>query len=153
MFVFYFGIMADLTPPVALAAFAAAPIARESGMKIGLQAVRVAIAGFVIPFMAVYAPTIMLQEGGPLANAIGFWPAVAYTVTKCLLAILLWGAVAVGWMGGRLKLWERLWAFAAAAMLIAALPITDEVGLAGSIAFLAWIGWKSRRGRSAAARP
>ncbi|MDH5539337.1 MAG: TRAP transporter fused permease subunit, partial [Rhizobacter sp.] len=63
MFVFYFGIMADLTPPVALAAFAAAPIARESGMKIGLQAMRIAIAGFVVPFMAVYAPALMLQGG------------------------------------------------------------------------------------------
>ncbi|MDH5709756.1 MAG: TRAP transporter permease, partial [Hylemonella sp.] len=60
MFVFYFGIMADLTPPVALAAFAAAPIARESGMKIGLQAMRIAIAGFIVPFMAVYAPALML---------------------------------------------------------------------------------------------
>ncbi|MEO7107759.1 MAG: TRAP transporter permease, partial [Rhodoferax sp.] len=48
MFVFYFGIMADLTPPVALAAFAAAPIARESGLKISVQAIRVAIAGFIV---------------------------------------------------------------------------------------------------------
>ena len=61
MFVFYFGIMADLTPPVALAAFAAAPIAKESGMKIGMQAMRIAIAGFIVPFMAVDAPALMLQ--------------------------------------------------------------------------------------------
>jgi TRAP transporter 4TM/12TM fusion protein len=64
MFVFYFGILADLTPPVALAAFAAAPIAQESGMKIGVQAIKIALAGFVIPFMAVYAPALMLQPGG-----------------------------------------------------------------------------------------
>ena len=56
MFVFYFGIMADLTPPVALAAFAAAPMAKVSGMKIGVQAVRIALPGFVIPYMAVYDP-------------------------------------------------------------------------------------------------
>ena len=49
MFVFYFGIMADLTPPVALAAFAAAPMAKESGLKIGVQAVRIALPGFVDP--------------------------------------------------------------------------------------------------------
>src|SRR5699024_4825646 len=61
MFVFYFGIMADLTPPVALAAFAAAPIARETGLKISLQALRVAAAGFVVPYMAVYSPALMLQ--------------------------------------------------------------------------------------------
>ncbi len=63
MFVFYFGIMADLTPPVALAAFAAAPFARESGMKIGVQAVRIALAGFIVPFMAVYSPALLLQGG------------------------------------------------------------------------------------------
>jgi TRAP-type uncharacterized transport system fused permease subunit len=61
MFVFYFGIMADLTPPVALAAFAAASIAKESAMKIGIKAVQIAIAGFVIPYMAVYSPALMLQ--------------------------------------------------------------------------------------------
>ena len=49
MFVFYFGIMADLTPPVALACFAAAPIAKESGLKISFEAIKVAMAGFVIP--------------------------------------------------------------------------------------------------------
>ncbi|MDO7919876.1 TRAP transporter large permease subunit, partial [Pseudomonas aeruginosa] len=47
MFVFYFGILADLTPPVALACFAAAPIAKERGLKISFWAVRIALAGFV----------------------------------------------------------------------------------------------------------
>ena len=61
MFVFYFGIMADLTPPVALAAFAAASIAKASPMKIGWKATHIAIAGFVIPYMAVYDPSLMLQ--------------------------------------------------------------------------------------------
>ena len=72
MFVFYFGILADLTPPVALACFAAAPIARESGLKISFEAIKVAAAGFVIPYMAVYTPALMLQAGGPLAAEIGY---------------------------------------------------------------------------------
>ncbi len=63
MFVFYFGIMADLTPPVALAALAAASIAKAPFMKIGFKATQIAIAGFVIPFMAVYDPSLMLQGG------------------------------------------------------------------------------------------
>ena len=72
MFVFYFGIMADLTPPVALAAFAAAPMAKESGLKIGVQAVKIALPGFVIPYMAVYDPTLMLQPvPGSKAPATG----------------------------------------------------------------------------------
>lgn len=146
MFVFYFGIMADLTPPVALAAFAAAPIARESGMKIGLQAMRVAVAGFVVPFMAVYSPALMLQDGGALADGIGYVPAVIYVVFKALVAIGLWGAVAVGFLLGPLAWWERLWAFAAAAMLVAALPMTDQLGFAAAAAFVGWHVWRRRGG-------
>ena len=69
MFVFYFGIMADLTPPVALAAFAAASIAKVPAMKIGFKATQIAIAGFVIPFMAVYDPALMMQ-GDPTVIAV-----------------------------------------------------------------------------------
>src|SRR3546814_7965413 len=54
-------------------------------------ACRIALAGFVIPFMAVYAPALMLQPGDPRADVIGFWPAVAYVVGKAILAIGLWG--------------------------------------------------------------
>ena len=150
MFVFYFGIMADLTPPVALAAFAAAPIARESGMKIGLQAMRVAIAGFVVPFMAVYSPALMLQDGGPLAESIGYAPAVAYVLLKALVAIALWGAVAVGFLLRPIAWWERAWAFAAAILLVASLPATDGVGFAAAALFVAWHWWGSRARPAAA---
>ncbi len=146
MFVFYFGILADLTPPVALACFAAAPIARESGLRISFEAVKVAAAGFVIPFMAVYTPALMLQGGGPLADSIGYLPAVIYIVIKAALAIALWGAAVIGWLGHRLALWERALAMAAAFTLIAALPLTDEVGfaLAAMFGFLWWRGQKAQ---------
>jgi TRAP-type uncharacterized transport system fused permease subunit len=130
MFVFYFGILADLTPPVALACFAAAPIAKESGLKISMEAIKVAAAGFVIPFMAVYTPALMLQAGGPLADAIGYWPAVAYIVFKTVLCIGLWGAAVIGWVGRPLGWPLRILAVAAAVTLIAALPMTDEAGFA-----------------------
>ncbi len=144
MFVFYFGIMADLTPPVALAAFAAAPIARESGMKIGMQAIRIAVAGFAVPFMAVYEPIIMLQEGGPLSEKFGFWPAFAYMFIKALLSILLWGAAAIGHLRTPLNRWERIWAFAAIALMLATYPLSDELGFAACAAFLVWHFWRSR---------
>ncbi|MCT7376107.1 TRAP transporter permease [Chelativorans salis] len=130
MFVFYFGILADLTPPVALACFAAGPIARESGLKISMEAIKIAAAGFVIPFMAVYTPALMLQDGGPLAETIGYAPAVAYIVLKASLAIALWGAAVIGYLRRPLAAWERLLGAAAAFTLIAALPITDEIGFA-----------------------
>ena len=140
MFVFYFGILADLTPPVALACFAAAPIAKESGLKISFEAIKVAAAGFVVPFMAVYTPALMLQDGGALAGAIGYWPAVAYIVLKALIALALWGACVIGWLGRPLAIWERAIAVAAAFTLVAALPITDEIGfgLAAVFGLLLW---------------
>lgn len=137
MFVFYFGILADLTPPVALACFAAGPIARENGLKISLEAVKIAAAGFVIPFMAVYTPALMLQDGGPLAQSVGYAAAVAYIVFKAGLAIGLWGAAVIGYLRRPLAIWERLLGAAAAFTLIAALPVTDGIGFALAGLFLA----------------
>ncbi|RCW87074.1 TRAP transporter permease [Paracoccus lutimaris] len=144
MFVFYFGILADLTPPVALACFAAAPIAKESGLRISFEAVKVAAAGFVVPFMAVYTPALMLQDGGPLAQAFGYWPAVVYITTKTVLAVGLWGIAVIGWLGRPLAIWERALAMAASFTLIAALPLTDEVGFALTAAFAGLI-WMRRQ--------
>ncbi|MCP3056071.1 TRAP transporter permease [Aurantimonas marianensis] len=145
MFVFYFGILADLTPPVALACFAAAPIAKAPGLKISMEAVKVALAGFIIPFMAVYTPALMLQDGGPLAEAIGYWPAVAYVVFKACLAIGLWGAAAIGFLVAPLKWWERLLAAVAAFTLIAALPLTDEIGFGLAALMIGWHLWQVRK--------
>jgi TRAP transporter 4TM/12TM fusion protein len=142
MFVFYFGIMADLTPPVALAAFAASSIAKASGMRIGLQCMRIAIAGFVVPFMAVYAPALMLQSDS--------WLASAYVFCKALIAIALWGGASIGYFFAPLAWWQRLLATAAAFLLVVALPITDEIGFALALLFVA-TDWLKRRRRAAAA--
>jgi TRAP transporter 4TM/12TM fusion protein len=136
MFVFYFGIMADLTPPVALAAFAAAPIAGVSGLKISIQALRVAIAGFIVPFMAVYSPALMLQSGD--------WLDTTWIVFKALVAIAMWGAGAIGFLITRLNMVERVVAIGSASLLVVALPLTDELGLGLIAAFVAWHVWRSR---------
>ncbi|MDP3315413.1 MAG: TRAP transporter large permease subunit, partial [Devosia sp.] len=150
MFVFYFGILADLTPPVALACFAAAPIAKENGLKISMEAIKVAAAGFVIPFMAVYTPALMLQDGGPLADQIGYIPAVIYIVAKVVLAIGLWGAAVIGFLGGRLGWPLRALGMVAAFTLVAALPLTDEIGFALALLF-AGLAWRQMRAHAAAA--
>jgi TRAP transporter 4TM/12TM fusion protein len=138
MFVFYFGIMADLTPPVALAAFAAASIAKESPMKIGFKATQIAIAGFVIPFMAVYSPELMMQGNWTIAST-------AYVVVKALLAIVLWGAAAVGFLSAPLKMGERIFVAIAALLLVAAVPWTDEAGFVMAAAFFGWHFLQKRR--------
>ncbi len=144
MFVFYFGIMADLTPPVALAAFAAAPMAKESGLKIGIQAVKIALPGFVIPYMAVYDPTLMLQPVPGLEGG-AYWLAVAYIVVKASLAMVLWGVASVGYFLKPLAWWERIWAAVAAGFLVAAIPLTDEIGFVLSALFVGFHIWQTRR--------
>ncbi|MBW6420975.1 TRAP transporter permease [Rhizobium sp. XQZ8] len=144
MFVFYFGIMADLTPPVALAAYAAAPMAKESGMKIGVQAVKLAIAGFLVPYMAVYTPALMLQDPGPLSAYIGYWGEVAYVFVKTCAGIVLWGATVVGFLFARLAIWERMLAFLAGVLLVLALPWTDELGWVMTVALIGWHWWRTK---------
>jgi TRAP transporter 4TM/12TM fusion protein len=138
MFVFYFGIMADLTPPVALAALAASSIAKESYMKIGLKAMQIAVAGFVVPFMAVYDPALMLQ--GP-------WLDATYMVFKALIAIGLWGAAAIGYFWAPIGYAWRTLATIGAGLLVVALPITDSVGFILAAVFLAAQVVKARRAR------
>jgi TRAP-type uncharacterized transport system fused permease subunit len=138
--------MADLTPPVALACFAAAPMAKTSGLKISLQAVKLAAAGFIIPFLAVYTPSLMLQDGGWMAAAFGYPVEVVYIVVKACAGIGLWSAAAVGFMFVRLGLMERLLAFAGGLSLLLALPFTDELGFA---LFVIIVGLQWWRGRTA----
>ena len=148
MFVFYFGIMADLTPPVALAAFAAASIAKASPMRIGWKATHIAIAGFVIPYMAVYDPALMLQSG---ADGNLSLLDVLYVVFKTVVAIGLWGGAAIGFLRAPLNWAERIFAFAAASLLVAAVPLTDQAGFALSALFVSWHLWRTRAMRNAKA--
>ena len=146
MFVFYFGIMADLTPPVALACFAAAPMAKTSGLKISIQAVKLAAAGFVIPFMAVYTPSLMLQDGGWIAQTFGYPVEVAYIVFKACSGIGLWGVAMVGFLLVKAGWIERALFFIAGLLLILALPLTDEAGFALGVVL---VGFQIVRARAA----
>ncbi|WP_300303068.1 TRAP transporter permease [Ferrovibrio sp.] len=143
MFVFYFGIMADLTPPVALAALAASSIAKESHMKIAVTATKIGIAGYVVPFMAVYTPALMLQGGT--------WFDTAYVLFKAVIAVGLWGGAASAWLLGPMSWPERIWATAAAFLFVVALPVTDEIAAALTVSFLVFHWWKIRRAKTTAA--
>ena len=141
MFVFYFGIMADLTPPVALAAFAAAPIAKESGMKIGVRAVQIAVAGFVVPYMAVYSPELMVQGDAG-------WLATLYVVGKTVLAVMLWGVTVIGYLRAHANLFERVLAFVAACLLVMAIPVSDSAGFLLAALMFAMHWWRTRAPRA-----
>src|SRR6201999_3575786 len=151
MFAFYYGIMADLSPPVALAALAAAPIAKENPDKIAWEAMRIALAGYVIPFIFVYSPSLMLQPGDPLAPLLGFYGAVAFATFKALVAIGLFGMVAIGFLFTRMTLAERVLAFAAALCLLGDFRFSDTAGFALTVAIVLW-QWRQRpRARAVAA--
>ncbi|MBB5049758.1 TRAP transporter 4TM/12TM fusion protein [Rhodopseudomonas rhenobacensis] len=143
MFAFYYGIMADLSPPVALAALAAAPIARENPDKIGWEAMRIALAGYVIPFIAVYSPALMLQPGDPMAAKIGFYGAVVYATVKALVAIGLFGMAAIGFLFTRMSALERIVALAGGLCLLGEFPYSDWVGFPLALAIVAW-QWRQR---------
>nr|GAJ31296.1 hypothetical protein BDOA9_0104730 [Bradyrhizobium sp. DOA9] len=143
MFAFYYGIMADLSPPVALAALAAAPIAKENPDKIGWEAMRIALAGYVIPFIFVYSPALMLQPGDPMAVKLGFYGAVALASFKALVAIGLFGMVAIGFLFTRLTVIERLIALGAALCLLGEFPFSDTAGFVLAAALVLW-QWRQR---------
>ncbi|WP_194404639.1 TRAP transporter permease [Bradyrhizobium sp. CCBAU 53351] len=143
MFAFYYGIMADLSPPVALAALAAAPIAKENPDKIGWEAMRIALAGYVIPFIFVYSPALMLQAGDPMAAKLGFYGAVALASLKALVAIALFGMVAIGFLFTRLTLIERLVGLGAAFCLLGEFAFSDTAGFVLAAALVLW-QWRQR---------
>ncbi|MBI1209485.1 MAG: TRAP transporter fused permease subunit [Azospirillum sp.] len=145
MFCFYFGIMADLTPPVALAALAASSISKAGYMETGLLASRVAMAGYVIPFMAVYDPALLLQSSD-LFDTV-------YMIAKAILAICLWGGAVVGYFWTPLGWHGRIVATTAAFFLVVAAQWTDGVGFALAALFMVWQGFVVARTRHAAAPP
>jgi len=121
MFVFYFGLLADLTPPVALAAFAAAGIAKADPTRTGFQAVRLALAGFLIPFIFVYDNSLLLLN----TTVTG---AVLITLTATAGIILL-AAGAIGHILIPATLYERACFIAGSLFLIIPGLITDTAGL------------------------
>ena len=150
MFAFYYGIMADLSPPVALAALAAAPIAKENPDRIGWEAMRIALAGYVIPFIFVYSPALMLQAGDPMAVQLGFYGAVALAMLKALVAIGLFGIVAIGFLFTRLTWLEIVVAFVAALCLLGEFAFSDTIGFALAAAVVVW-QWRQRSRNAVAA--
>ena len=84
MFMVYFGVLSVVTPPVALAAFAAAPIAGAKPMETAFEAVRLSIAGFIIPFVFVYNPEILIIDGFTITGLI--WAIVSFVLATWLIA-------------------------------------------------------------------
>lgn len=122
LFVFYFGLFANITPPVALAAFAAAGISGGSMMKTGFAALKLASAGFVIPYIFVYTPELLLRDVDVLTGI--------QVVATAVVAILLLGTAIEGHFMEGMHWVLRVVMAVGALMLLNATLLYDVVGAA-----------------------
>lgn len=129
MFVFYFGIVADITPPVALAAFAATGISGGDPIRTGLNASRLAIAAFIIPYMFVLRPEMLMID----TNA----GEVTLIIITSILGMIGIGAAMIGFWYRQLHIFERLIALAAGLLMIFPGGLSDIVGFALFIGMIA----------------
>ena len=122
-FVFYFGIVADITPPVALAAYAGSAIAKSNPMKTGINATKLAIAAFVVPYIFAYSP-LMLFEG----ENITFFT-VAQTALSALVGLFGIAAALNGFLFTKINPLFRLVLVAAGVCMMIPGSLTDVIGL------------------------
>jgi TRAP transporter 4TM/12TM fusion protein len=121
MFAFYFAILSAITPPVALAVFAAASLAKADLWSSGWAAVKIGAAGFIVPFMFVYEPGLLL---------IGDWPAIAWACVTASIGIVMLAAGLHGYFLRRASMFERVLLVAAAFCLVYPGLYTDMTGFA-----------------------
>ena len=122
-FVFYYGVLADITPPVALAAYAAAGIAGSNPFKTGNTAFRLGIAKALVPFVFVYSPALLL-----VADGFTWW-LFSVTLLGAMLGIASLGVAFSGYLLAQLKKWERWWVALVSFLFIAPGLTTMAVGL------------------------
>lgn len=121
MFAFYFGIIADVTPPVALAAFAGAGIAKANPMKTGVNATKLAIAAFLVPYIFVMSPQMLLFNVTPIG--------LIWMLITSLIGITAVSGAVNAWFRTHMNWIERIAAFAGGLLMIYPGLVTDSIGL------------------------
>jgi TRAP transporter 4TM/12TM fusion protein len=126
MFAFYFAILSAITPPVALAIFAAAGLAKANMWQAGWNAMRVAAPAYIVPFMFVYEPRLLLIVNDWASD----WFYVAWSVTTACVGVIALAGSLFGWLVGFALMWHRVVLFVAAMCLIKPGIYSDAAGLA-----------------------
>lgn len=137
MFAFYFGIIADITPPVALAAFAATGISGGNPIRTGFEAARLAIAAFLIPYIFVFSPSLFLIDTTFIEAAM--------VIITSIVGMTGLGAGAIGYFKCNMNIFERLLGIVGGLMLIYPGGFTDLIGLGLLVALLASQIMKSKK--------
>jgi TRAP-type uncharacterized transport system fused permease subunit len=138
-FVFYYGVLADITPPVALAAYAAAGMAGSDPFKTGNMAFRLGAAKALVPFVFVFSPSLLLVANGFT------WSAFVITFVGCVLGITLLAAALSKFMLSELERWEQGVLAVAALFTIAPGLVSTLIGMAIASPVL-WRQWARRPG-------
>jgi TRAP transporter 4TM/12TM fusion protein len=128
MFVFYFGILADLTPPTAISTYATSSIAGADVWRTQWLAMMLALSGFIIPFSFVYDPAILLINASV--------PHVAWRTAATTLGIVMLGAGLIGYLRAPTRRWERAALLAGAVLLIFPGAVSDALGIGCFVAVL-----------------
>lgn len=128
MFVFYFGILANLTPPVALAAFAGAGISGGDPNRTGFISLKLAAAGVLVPYVFVYSPELLLQDAT--------FTSASTVVLTTTIGVIMLGASLEGFLLTRLNMIFRVVAFACALMLVIPELTTDIIGVSLFVALV-----------------
>ena len=117
MFAFYFGVVSTITPPVALASFAGAAIAKSPPMATAVESSKVGIAKYIVPFAFIYNPSLLME--GPILLSI-------YSLITVLLAYWCMTLGLEGWFNGILNPFKRILSIAALATIKASLELLSK---------------------------
>lgn len=142
-FCFYFAMFANLTPPVALASFAAAGISGGNPMKAGWASVKLALAGFILPYMFVYNNNLLLLDTSLI---VGLQVAVT-----AIIGVFLISVAVEGYLYGKVNVILRVLCFAAAILLIDSALITDIIGVVAAVGIVAFQKLLGKKNTPAAA--
>jgi len=146
MFAFYFAILSAITPPVALAVFAAASLAKADIWASGFAAMRAAAPAYIVPFMFVYEPMLLLI----VKDWASEWPYVVWSILTATVGVICLAGSLFGWLLGFASAWQRVLLFVSAMCLIKPGLITDTIGL-GVLAVVVFAQLLERRRVAAAA--
>jgi TRAP-type uncharacterized transport system fused permease subunit len=131
MFVFYYGVASSLTPPVAIAAYAAAPIAGANPLMTALMSFRLGMAKFIIPFIFAFYPTILIVEEFNLVTFV-------WIVIRTMFCIWLFSSALSAYDRGKLTILEIALRFVAAFALLAFDPVIQFSAVTVGIALIVW---------------
>lgn len=140
LFILYFGVIAEVTPPVALTSYAGAAIAQAPGVETALQGLKISIGAFFIPFMFCYYPDLLFVNVSFTGMLSGLFSSFVGIVCLC--------AASIGYFFGPLNLWARITMFAGTCLVIHPSIVTDSCGVVIIIGVFACQKFKFEKARA-----